>query len=47
MRKAYLRRLLGGHQVQPDRLVESLHTSKMEQVQVALAAVNKRLGCFS
>ena len=47
MRKAYLRCLLGVHQVQSDRLVDSLYTLKMEQVQVALAAVDKRLGCFS
>jgi antitoxin HicB len=43
MRKADLRRLLGVHQVQADRLVDFLHTSKMEQVEAALAAVGKRL----
>lgn len=43
MRKADLRRLLGVHQVQGDRLVDFLHTSKMEQVEAALAALGKRL----
>lgn len=43
MRKADLRRLLGVHQVQGDRLVDFLHTSKMEQVETALAALGKRL----
>jgi len=43
MRKADLRRLLGVHQVQGDRLVDFLHTSKMEQVESALAALGKRL----
>jgi antitoxin HicB len=36
MRKADLRRLLGVHQVQSDRLVDFLHTSKIEQVEDAL-----------
>lgn len=39
MRKADLRRLLGVHQVQGDRLVDFLHTSKMEQVEAALKAI--------
>ncbi|WP_426113554.1 type II toxin-antitoxin system HicB family antitoxin [Pseudomonas sp. DSP3-2-2] len=43
MRKADLRRLLGVHQVQGDRLVDFLHTSKMEQIEAALAALGKRL----
>jgi antitoxin HicB len=43
MRKADLRRLLGVHQVQGDRLVDFLHTSKMEQVEAALSALGKRL----
>ena len=43
MRKADLRRLLGVHQVQGDRLVDFLHTSKMEQIESALAALGKRL----
>jgi antitoxin HicB len=43
MRKADLRRLLGVHQVQGDRLVDFLHASKMEQVEAALAALGKRL----
>jgi antitoxin HicB len=43
MRKADLRRLLGVHQVQGDRLVDFLHTSKMEQIEAALAAMGKRL----
>jgi antitoxin HicB len=36
MRKADLRRLLNVHQVQGDRLVDFLHTSKIEQVEDAL-----------
>ncbi len=36
MRKADLRRLLDVHQVQSDRLVDFLHTSKIEQVEDAL-----------
>jgi len=36
MRKADLRRLLGVHQVQSDRLVDFLHTSKIEQIEDAL-----------
>ncbi|MCD5996489.1 type II toxin-antitoxin system HicB family antitoxin [Pseudomonas sp. CDFA 602] len=43
MRKADLRRLLGVHQVQGDRLVDFLHTSKMEQIEAALSALGKRL----
>lgn len=43
MRKADLRRLLGVHQAQGDRLVDFLHTSKMEQIETALAALGKRL----
>jgi len=39
MRKADLCRLLGVHQAQGDRLVDFLHTSKMEQVEAALKAV--------
>ena len=36
MRKANLRRLLGVHQSQTDRLVDFLHSSKIEQVEEAL-----------
>lgn len=43
MRKADLCRLLGVHQAQGDRLVDFLHTSKMEQLETALAALGKRL----
>lgn len=43
MRKADLCRLLGMHQAQGDRLVDILHTSKMEQLESALAALGKRL----
>lgn len=43
MRKADLRKLLGVHQVQGDRLVDFLHTSKMEQIEAALLALGKRL----
>lgn len=43
MRKADLRKLLGVHQVQGDRLVDFLHTSKMEQIEGALLALGKRL----
>lgn len=39
MRKADLRRLLGVAQVQGDRLVDFLHTSKMEQLEAALDAL--------
>jgi len=39
MRKADLRRLLGVAQVQSDRLVDFLHTSKMEQLEAALDAL--------
>jgi predicted RNase H-like HicB family nuclease len=39
MRKADLCRLLGVHQAQGDRLVDFLHTSKMEQVEAALKAI--------
>lgn len=43
MRKADLCRALGVSQTQGDRLVDFLHTSKMEQVEAALAALGKRL----
>lgn len=43
MRKADLCRLLGVSQTQGDRLVDFLHTSKMEQLEAALAALGKRL----
>ncbi|SIR82746.1 antitoxin HicB [Aquipseudomonas alcaligenes] len=43
MRKADLCRLLGVAQVQGDRLVDFLHTSKMEQLEAALQALGKRL----
>jgi antitoxin HicB len=43
MRKADLCRLLGVHQAQGDRLVDFLHTSKMEQLESALSALGKRL----
>ena len=44
MRKADLCRLLGLAQTQGDRLVDFLHTSKMEAIEKALAALGKRLG---
>jgi antitoxin HicB len=43
MRKADLCRLLGLAQTQGDRLVDFLHTSKMEAIEKALAAFGKRL----
>lgn len=43
MRKADLCRLLGVSQTQGDRLVDFLHTSKMEQLEAALSALGKRL----
>lgn len=43
MRKADLCRLLGVAQTQGDRLVDFLHTSKMEQLEGALAALGLRL----
>lgn len=43
MRKADLCRLLGVNPVQVDRLVDFLHTSKMDQVEAALAALGLRL----
>jgi len=43
MRKADLCRLLGVHQAQGDRLVDFLHTSKMEQLEAALHALNVKL----
>lgn len=43
MRKADLCRLLGVAQTQGDRLVDFLHTSKMEQLEAALAALGLRL----
>jgi len=39
MRKADLCRALGVHQAQGDRLVDFLHTSKMEQLEAALSAL--------
>lgn len=43
MRKADLCRLLGLAQTQGDRLVDFLHTSKMDAIEKALAALGKRL----
>ena len=43
MRKADLCRLLGVHQAQSDRLVDFLHTSKIEQLEAALKAFDLRL----
>ncbi len=43
MRKADLCRLLGVSQTQGDRLVDFLHTSKMEAIERALAALGLRL----
>lgn len=43
MRRADLCRALGVSQTQGDRLVDFLHTSKMEQIEIALAALGKRL----
>ncbi|MED5606829.1 MULTISPECIES: type II toxin-antitoxin system HicB family antitoxin [Pseudomonas] len=43
MRKADLCRLLGVAQTQGDRLVDFLHTSKMDQLELALGALGKRL----
>lgn len=43
MRKADLCRLLGVAQTQGDRLVDFLHTSKMEAIEKALAALGRRL----
>lgn len=43
LRKADLCRLLGLAQTQGDRLVDFLHTSKMEAIEKALAALGKRL----
>lgn len=43
MRKADLCRLLDVKPVAVDRLVDFLHTSKMEQIERALAALGKRL----
>lgn len=43
MRKADLCRLLGIAQTQGDRLVDFLHTSKMEALEKALAALGKRI----
>ncbi|KJZ66830.1 type II toxin-antitoxin system HicB family antitoxin [Pseudomonas fluorescens] len=43
MRKADLCRLLGVYQAQGDRLVDFLHTSKIEQLEVALKAFDLRL----
>ena len=43
MRKADLCRLLGVSQTQGDRLVDFLHTSKMDAMESALAKLGKRL----
>ncbi len=43
MRKADLCRLLNAKPVVVDRLVDFLHTSKMEQIEQALTALGKRL----
>jgi antitoxin HicB len=43
MRKADLCRALGVSQTQGDRLVDFLHTSKMEQIETALASLGKRI----
>lgn len=43
MRKTDLCRLLGVHQAQGDRLVDFLHTSKIEQLETALKAFDLRL----
>ncbi|MGN8277995.1 type II toxin-antitoxin system HicB family antitoxin [Pseudomonas sp. SMV71] len=43
MRKADLCRLLGVAQTQGDRLMDFLHTSKMEAIEKALAALGKRV----
>lgn len=43
MRKADLRRLLGVAQNTSDRLVDFLHSSKIEALEQALAALGKRL----
>jgi hypothetical protein len=43
MRKADLCRLLGVHQAHGDRLVDFLHTSKIEQLEAALKAFDLRL----
>jgi antitoxin HicB len=44
LRKADLARLLGVKPPQVDRLVDFLHSSRIEQVEVALAALGKRIG---
>lgn len=43
MRKADLCRLLGASQTQVDRLIDFEHSSRIEQVEMALAALGKRL----
>lgn len=43
MRKADLCRLLNAAQTKVDRLIDFEHSSKIEQVEVALAALGKRL----
>lgn len=43
MRKADLSRLLGMHQAQGERLVDFLHTSKIEQLEAALKVFDLRL----
>lgn len=43
LRKADLRRLLDVNPVQVDRLIDFLHTSKIEQLEAALSALELRL----
>ena len=43
MRKADLCRLLNAKPVAVDRLVDFLHTSKIDQIEMALAALGKRI----
>ena len=43
MRKADLSRLLNAKPVAVDRLVDFLHTSKIDQMEMALAALGKRI----
>ena len=44
MRKADLARLLNVKPPQVDRLVDFLHSSKIEQLEAALGALGKRIG---
>lgn len=44
LRKADLARLLEVNPTQVDRLVDFLHSSKIEQLEAALAALGKRIG---